>query len=122
MGGSPPADSGDEPVSFREIEAWVEADGHHGGRGFGGPDAGQDAEDAIFVEADVMVAGRERKDLVEVLALDPQLVFAGCVAGVFAAFEHGDHHDLDSEWFGFSCGLGKQQLGINTKYDQPKHN
>ena len=29
------------------------------------------------------------------LALDPELKFAGRVAGVLSLFEHGDNHDLD---------------------------
>ena len=47
---------------------------------------------ALPIYAHVMVARRERKDLVQVLALDPELVFAGRVAGVLADFEHGDDH------------------------------
>jgi hypothetical protein len=31
------------------------------------------------------------------LAFDPELVFAGSVAGVFAAFEHGDDNDFDGD-------------------------
>ena len=29
------------------------------------------------------------------LTFHPELKFAGRVAGIFATFEHGDHHDLD---------------------------
>src|SRR5205807_7937427 len=91
------ADSGDKPVGFRKIEARVEADGHHGSCGFGSADTGQDAEDPVFVEADVVIARGERNDLIKVLALDPELVFAGRVASVLAAFEHGDDYDLDRD-------------------------
>ena len=54
-------------------------------------------EHAVLVQAKVMIAGRKRNYLVQMLALDPELEFAGCVAGVFATLEHGDDHDLDRE-------------------------
>ena len=44
---------------------------------------------------DVMIAGGQRNDLVQMFAFHPELEFAGCVAGVFAALEHGDHYDFD---------------------------
>ena len=68
-----------------EVEAGVEAEGHDGGGGAGGADAGEDAEDSgLRVEAEVVIALREWEDGVEVLALDPVLIFAGGVAGVGA--------------------------------------
>src|SRR5206468_6625799 len=60
-------------------------------------DAGQDAEDSVFVEADRMIAGGERNDLIEVLALNPKLVFARRVASVRTAFEHGDDYYFDGD-------------------------
>jgi len=44
-----------------------------------------------------------------VLALDPELVFAGRVAGVFAAFEHGDDYDLNADWLAGRDGLGEER-------------
>jgi hypothetical protein len=56
----------------------------------------------------MMIARRERQDLVQVLALHPQLVFAGSVARIFSPFEHGDHDDFDADWRdGGRSGLGK---------------
>ena len=65
-----------------------------------------------------MIAGGEWNDLIEVLALDPELVFAGRVASVFAAFEHGDDYDFDADWLGLGCGLGKEEGRINADSDQ----
>jgi hypothetical protein len=74
---------------------------HDGGGGAGGADSGEDAEDAgLFVEAEVVVAPREREYGVKVLSLNPVLVFAGCVAGVGADLEH-----VDDDYFNFDgCG------------------
>jgi hypothetical protein len=41
-----------------------------------------------------MIRGRERKNLVQVLALNPQLVFPRNVAGIFSDFKHGHDNDL----------------------------
>ena len=121
IGGIASADTGDEPVSFRKVEAGVEADGHHGGRGFGRADAGQDAEDSVFVEADRMIAGGERNDLIEVLALNPKLVFARRVASVRTAFEHGDDYYFDGDRLTGRCALTKKLEGKNHDYDQDKN-
>jgi len=56
----------------------------------------------------VMIAGGERKDLIEVLALHPELIFAGSVAGVFAAFEHGDDDDFDGNRLVGLYALGRE--------------
>jgi hypothetical protein len=45
-----------------------------------------------------MVARSEWKNLIEMLALHPQLEFAGGVSDVFAAFKHRDHDDLNGDW------------------------
>jgi len=50
---------------------------------------------AIAIHARGMVAGGERIDAVEVVALHPILQFARLVAGVGANFKHGYHDDLD---------------------------
>ena len=118
VGGIAAADSGDEPIGFRKIEARIETDGHDGGGGFGGADAGEDAEDAVFVQADVVIAGGERKDLIEVLALDPELIFAWGVAGVFAAFEHGDDDDFDGNRLTGLCALGWEAEWENGEHKE----
>ena len=59
-----------------------------------------------------MIAGCEGIDLVEVVAFNPVLEFAGCVAGVSALLEHGDHHNLHGNraWFHWSrIGDGGEQ-------------
>jgi len=52
-----------------------------------------------------MVAGGERIDAVEVVALNPILQLAGLVAAVRAYFKHGYYDDLygDGAWFGTGC-------------------
>ena len=96
------ADTSDHPVSFGEIEARIETDGHHGGGSFRGADAGEHFENTILVEAQVMIAGGQRQNLIEMFAVDPELEFAGRVAGIFAALEHGDDDNfyLDGLWRG----------------------
>ena len=42
-----------------------------------------------------MIAGGERINLIEMIAFDPVLEFAGLIASVLADFEHGDDDDLD---------------------------
>jgi hypothetical protein len=46
--------------------------------------------------------------LIEVLALDPELIFTGGIAGVLAAFEHSDYHDLDNNRFAGRPTLGRE--------------
>ena len=65
-----------------------------------------------------MITGREREDLIEVLALYPELVFAGSVAGVFAAFEHGDDDDFDLNWLADGRGLGGEQERENREQEE----
>src|SRR5882762_10708290 len=69
----------------------------------------------------MMVAGRDRNDLIEVLALDPELVFAGRVAGVFAAFEHGDHYDLNADWLAGRDGLGEERGAQKFQEEQSQN-
>jgi hypothetical protein len=54
--------------------------------------------------------------LIEVLALDPELVFAGRVTGVLAAFEHGDDYDFDGDGLGERRGLGRKEDGENSDH------
>jgi hypothetical protein len=76
-----------------------------------------------------MIAGGQRKDLIEVLTFDPELVFAGRVTNVFAAFEHGDHYDFDRDGLGGRSGLGREQSGENSEnaqhtnetFEKPSH-
>ena len=76
-----------------EVEAGVEAESHDGGGGAGGADSGEEAEDSgLRVEADVVIALGEWEDGVEVLTLDPVLVFARGVAGVGSLLEHVDDY------------------------------
>ena len=93
------ADAGDEEVGVSEIEARVEAEGHDGSGGTGGADAGEDAEDSgVRVEAEIVIASGKGEDGVEVLALDPVLIFAGGVACVGANLEHVDDDYFDFDW------------------------
>ena len=90
------SDSCDEEVGVGEVEAGVQAEGHDGGCGACGADSGEDAEDpGLGVEAEIVVTGGKREDGGEVLTLNPELVFAGDVAGVGTLLEHIDDDDLD---------------------------
>src|SRR5258708_7134132 len=53
-----------------------------------------------------MVAGWHRQNLIQMLSLHPQLIFAGDIAGILAAFEHRNDHDFYLNWLGlrFLCG------------------
>ena len=97
------ADARDDPVSFREIEARIEAQRHHRSGRARGAHAGEQAENAVAIHAHVMVASGQRNHAVEMLAFDPELIFAGSVAGVFAGLEHGDDDDFHFNRF---CGRG----------------
>ena len=115
---------GDEEVGVGEIEAVIEAEGHDGGGGAGGAYAGEDAEDAGFgVETEIVVAGGEREDGVEVLTLDPVLVFAGEIAGVGALLEHVDDYDFDLDGVlrgglaGGAEGRGEQEESVEAAHD-----
>jgi hypothetical protein len=61
----------------------------------------------------MVIARRQRKNLVQVLALHPQLIFARCVARIFPHLKHGDYDDFDLNGRGWrgngSSGLGKQR-------------
>src|SRR5207248_9527477 len=100
------ADTGDQPVGLGKVEAGVCAEGHYGGRRFGSPDSGDDAEDPVVVEAEVAVSGGEGQDLVQVLPLHPELKLARRVARIFAALEHGDDYDFDRDGRIPGWGLG----------------
>jgi hypothetical protein len=43
----------------------------------------------------VVIAGRERNNLVEMLTFHPKLKFARSVIGVFSALKHRDYEDFD---------------------------
>ena len=68
-------------------------------------------------------AGGQRKNLVEMLTFHPELKFARSVAGVFAALEHGDHDDFDSNRSSRRRGLGGEiariDRGQREREDQP---
>jgi len=46
--------------------------------------------------------------LIQVLALDPELIFSWCIPGVLTAFEHGDHHHLDADWICLVAALPRR--------------
>ena len=80
-----------------EIEARIETERHDGGCGVCRALAGEDRHLALVVHAGGVIGGGHGINLVEVIALDPVLKFAGMIAGVLADFEHGDDHDLDRD-------------------------
>jgi hypothetical protein len=107
-------DAVDEDVGVGEVEAGIEAEGHHGGGGVDEGGSADDAEDGVVgVGAEGVLAGREGgaggevEGLGEVLALDPELGFAGDVAGVVADFEGGDDDGADGPGSGVGVLLGE---------------
>src|SRR5260221_2057587 len=60
-----------------------------------------------------MVAGWHWQNLIQMLVLHPQLIFAGDIAGILAAFEHRNDHDFYLNWFGLrllcGCVIRRQQ-------------
>src|SRR5271163_348598 len=109
------ANSSDDPIRFRKIKSGVEANCHNRSRSLRRSDAGQHAEHTFFVQARMVKGRRHGNDLIQVLALDPQLVFAGRVAGVLASFEHSDHDNFDRDRLGRSGRLSKSQRGETTQ-------
>jgi hypothetical protein len=99
------ANARDNPVCLREIEARVQAEGHHRRRCLSRSHSGDHAEDSILVQAQVVIPGRQRQNLVQVLPLHPELKLARSVAGVFPAFKHRNHDNLDLDWRNLCCGL-----------------
>jgi hypothetical protein len=97
-----------------QVEARVEPERHEGGRRVRRALAGHDRHLALAVHAHRVVAGGERIDAVQVVALHPILQFAGCIAGVGADFKHGYHHDFDRN----RLGLGGAQGGQGEKGKQ----
>ena len=94
-----------------QVKAWAQAERHDGGRGVCSTLTRQHRHLALSVHAYGVVTGRERVHEVQVVALDPILQFAGCVARVGAQLEHGDHHHLhwNRMWFGSGDGCDGDQ-------------
>ena len=109
------ADARDNPVRLREIEARIEAERHHGGCCTRGAHARQHAENSVAIHAHVMISGGHGNHAIQMLAFDPQLIFAGSVAGVLAAFEHGDDDDFYFDWFRGRRGLGRKRSGASEQ-------
>ena len=97
-----------------EVEAGIQAEGHDGGCGVRGALAGEDGHLAARVHACSVVAGGQRINLVEMIALDPVLEFAGLIAGVLADFKHGDDDDLDLD----GARLGGRDRGEGEESQQ----
>ena len=64
---------------------------------------------ALVVHAYGMVAGGQRKNLVQVVAFHPILQLAGCVASIGALLEHRDHDNLHRDGFWRAEGRGRTQ-------------
>jgi hypothetical protein len=82
---------------MRQIEARVEAERHDRGRGVGCALPGHDCQFAIGVHADIVIRGREGKDLIQMVAFDPVLEFAGLIAGIGSDLKHGYYDNFDRD-------------------------
>ena len=60
-------------------------------------------EHSVPIQAHMVVSGGHGKHQIEMFALDPKLKFSRCVAGIFAALKHGDHHDFDGDRLARLC-------------------
>src|ERR1700733_8119180 len=89
------ANASDNPIRFREIETRVKAQCHYRCSSLGRSNSGDHAQDAVPVQTHAMITGRQRKNLVEMLAFHPELKFAGGIAGILATLEHGNHDNFD---------------------------
>jgi len=80
------------------------------------------AEHPVLVQAQLGIAGRERKNLVEMLALHPKLKFARSVIGVFSALKHRDDDDFDADWTNRRSPpggeIGRTERGYHDRKDQ----
>src|SRR6185437_6619181 len=99
----------DEEIGVRQIEARIETKRHHAGRRVDERCTGDHAENGVlFIGAQRMHATGELDDLVEVLALNPELEFAGSVAGVIAGLEGRDDDGADGPGLLGVCGEGEE--------------
>jgi len=71
---------------------------------------------AIAIHPRIVIRGRQRKDLIQMIPLDPVLQFARRVSGICALFEHGHHNDLD--WNRRSGRLGRSLRGRYQGYEE----
>ena len=67
-----------------------------------------------------MISGGHRNHAIEMLALNPQLIFAGSVAGVLAAFKHGDDDNFHCDWFRGRRGLGDKRSGADARCEKQR--
>ena len=93
----------------------IEAQRHHRCRSLGGPHSGHHAENSVFIQTQVVITGRQRKDLVKMLAFYPELKFTRSVTGVLAALKHGHHDDFDTNRPSLHCGLARKIVATDRR-------
>src|SRR5262249_3938697 len=75
--GTTACNSSNQPVGLAEIESRIEAKCHDGGGGMGGARASEDCHLTFPVHASGVVGGRQRIDLIKMVAFHPELELAG---------------------------------------------
>src|ERR1700682_1734866 len=110
------------PIGFREFKSGVETQRHYRCGGLGSSDSSDHAEHSVLVKAHVVIAGRKRKNLVEVLTFHPKLKFARRVIGIFSALNHRDYDDFDTDRTNRRSALGGEigstEPGYSERQDQ----
>ena len=68
----------------------------------------------------MVIAGRKRKNLVEMLAFHPKLKFARSVIGVFSALKHRYYDDFDADRTNRRSALGGEIGSTEPGYRERK--
>ena len=91
-------DAGDacgDPVGLSEVEPRISRQGRDDGCGSGDATAGAHGQHAVIPVTQGPVGSRDLQLAVQMLTLDPELVFPGPITGVFARLKEGDNDHLD---------------------------
>ena len=110
-------DAGDargDPVGLAEVEPRISRQGRDDGCGSGDAAPGAHGQHPVVAVAQGPVGSRNLQLAVQVLTLDPELVFPGAITGVFARLEQGHDHHLDGHGRGFRRSTGWRRRHRHT--------
>ena len=116
-------DTGHHPVGVREIESWIEAEGHGGRCRLSRTYARDHAEHLSFwVVIKVVVRLRKRYALIEIAAFLPQLKFTRGIPFILANFKHR-HDDNFYRQYGNALWLGRGLRAAQGQWQEqpPRH-
>ena len=83
------------PVGLAEVEPPIPRQGRNDGRGSGDATPGANGQHPVVAVTQGPVGSRDLQLAVQMLTLDPELVFSGPITGVFTGLEQGHDHHLD---------------------------